>query len=135
MQRSVIKPELELLNKQHFEKMVKSLLDIIVLAKMNGTPIHGYQIIADIHRTFGVLLSPGTLYPLLYHLEDKKLVSSIVSGRKKLYTLTSLGRKRLEYISGCYQKNSKKIFSYIVSYLTNNEDMILGYDAKIINNI
>ena len=92
---------------------VKSFLDVIVLAMLNGKPIHGYKIIADLHRTFGVLLSPGTLYPLLYNLEAKKLVEVTEEKRKKLYRLTPMGQERVLKITRSYKKNSEKIFHFI----------------------
>ena len=93
--------------------LVKSFLDVIVLAMLNGKPTHGYKIIADLHRTFGVLLSPGTLYPLLYNLEAKKLVEVKEVKRKKLYRLTPMGRERVFKIIRSYKKNSEKIFRFI----------------------
>lgn len=95
------------------ESLVKSFLDIIVLAMLNGEPVHGYRIIADLHRTFGVLLSPGTLYPLLYHLEKEKLIEVREIKRKKIYTVTPHGRIRVSTINELYKKNSEKIFRFI----------------------
>ena len=95
------------------DSLIKSFLDIIVLAMLNGNPVHGYKIIADLHQTFGVLLSPGTLYPLLYHLEDDKLVEVKEVKRRKLYSLTPKGRKRVFQVNELYKKNSEKIFSFI----------------------
>lgn len=93
--------------------LVKSFLDVIVLAMLNGESVHGYKIIADLHRTFGVLLSPGTLYPLLYNLEATKLVDVREVKRKKLYRLTPKGRHRVSTILRSYKKNSEKIFRFI----------------------
>jgi len=102
----------------HFEDqclrdLLKSFLDLIVLAMLNGNPVHGYMIIANLHRTFGVLLSPGTLYPLLYQLEAEKLIQVKEVKRKKLYALTPLGLKKVNQINMTYKKNSEKIFSFV----------------------
>jgi DNA-binding PadR family transcriptional regulator len=77
-------------------KYVKTSLDLVVLAILNGKPMHGYRIMAAIHTEFGVLLSPGTLYPLLHSLEEKKLVESRVKGGKKVYEATNEGRTRFQ---------------------------------------
>ena len=77
-------------------KYVKTSLDLVVLAILNGKPMHGYRIMAAIHTEFGVLLSPGTLYPLLHSLEEKKLVESRVEGGKRVYEATSEGRTRFQ---------------------------------------
>jgi len=98
---------------QYLGDLVKSFLDIIVLAMLNGKAVHGYLIIANLHRTFGVLLSPGTLYPLLYHLEKEKLIQVKDSQKKKLYTLTPLGLKKVHEITTLYKRNSERIFHFI----------------------
>lgn len=56
------------------QSLVKKNLDIIILSMLKDNPVHGYKIIADLHNTFGVLLSPGTLYPLLYRLLSEELI-------------------------------------------------------------
>lgn len=98
--------------------LVKTFLDIIVLATLNGNSVHGYKIIADLHRTFGVLLSPGTLYPLLYSLEKEKLVEVIEAKRKKLYRLTPKGRKRVVALNNMYKENSGRIFRFVDLHLS-----------------
>lgn len=98
--------------------LVKTFLDVIVLAMLNGKPKHGYNIIADLHKTFGVLISPGTLYPLLYRLEAENLVDVREVKRRKLYKLTPLGRRNVSKIINIYKENSKKIFHFIDENLT-----------------
>ncbi len=52
-------------------KLAKGLLDLIVLQFLNNQPMHGYQIITNISRSFGVYFGPSTIYPLLATLEKK----------------------------------------------------------------
>jgi len=99
--------------KEYLETLVKTLLDIIILSILNGESVHGYKIIAEIHKTFGVLLSPGTLYPLLYSLHDEHLVKVKKVDRRKLYSLTTRGRERVFKINKLYKKNSEMIFRFI----------------------
>jgi DNA-binding PadR family transcriptional regulator len=77
-------------------KYVKTSLDLVVLAILNGKPMYGYKIMAAIHKEFGVLLSPGSLYPLLHLLEEKKLVESRDEGGKKVYAATNEGRTKFQ---------------------------------------
>jgi DNA-binding PadR family transcriptional regulator len=98
---------------KNIESLVKSFLDIIVLAMLNGNPVHGYKIIADLHRTFGVLLSPGVLYPLLYSLEKENFIEVKEVKRKKLYNLTPKGRRRVVTVNDLYKRNSEKIFHFV----------------------
>lgn len=113
--------------KEYSEHIIKTYLDKIVLAMLNGQPAHGYQIIADLHRIFGVLLSPGTLYPLLYDLEEKNLVQVNVAGRRKVYSLTSKGKKKILYINKLYKRDSKRIFNFIDRNLEISEEKSFGY--------
>jgi len=82
-------------------KLMKGLLDLIVLQFLNGTPMHGYQIITKIRRTFGVYFGPSTIYPLLGMLEKKGYVKSewnMCSERpRKVYKLTTEGQNLLNF--------------------------------------
>jgi len=60
---------------------------------LNGEPTYGYKIIAAIHKEFGVLLSPGSLYPLLHSLEDSKLIESRFYKGKIVYQATPKGKR------------------------------------------
>jgi len=81
---------------QIIEKHVKTFLDIIILAMLNGKVTYGYKIIAVIHTEFGVLLSPASLYPLLHLLEQNKLVESNFDQGKTMYCLTPKGKDTFE---------------------------------------
>ena len=98
--------------------MIKTFLDIIVLAMLNGEPIYGYKLIGELHKAFGVLLSPGTLYPLLYHLKEEGFVEVKLFKRRKLYCLTGKGQVRVQLINASYQKHSKRVFSFIDMHLS-----------------
>ncbi len=94
-------------------QIVKSSLDIIVLKMLNENPKHGYQLLADIHREFDVLLSPGTLYPLLYHLEEENLIEKTIEKRRKIYSLTNFGTKKALEIVRLYKKNVRHIMLFL----------------------
>jgi DNA-binding PadR family transcriptional regulator len=82
-------------------KLMKGLLDLIVLQFLNGTPMHGYQIITRIRRTFGVYFGPSTIYPLLGALEKKGYVKSewnmCTERPRKVYKLTTEGQNLLNF--------------------------------------
>lgn len=75
-------------------KFVRSFLDIIVMAILDDAPSHGYDIIATIHKEFGVLLSPGTIYPLLYSLKSNGSIESSNIGSKILYRISPKGKQK-----------------------------------------
>ncbi len=82
-------------------KLMKGLLDLIVLQFLSTQPMHGYQIITKIRKSFGVYFGPSTIYPLLNALEKKSYVSSEWNMNnerpRKEYTLTSEGKNLLNF--------------------------------------
>jgi len=82
-------------------KLMKGLLDLIVLQFLSAQPMHGYQIITKIRKTFGVYFGPSTIYPLLSTLEKKGYVKSewnMSNERpRKVYKLTSEGQSLLNF--------------------------------------
>ncbi|MBM2614174.1 helix-turn-helix transcriptional regulator [Actinoplanes sp. LDG1-06] len=77
-------------------------LDALILATVEGRPRHGYAIIEALAaRSGGELdLPTGTVYPALRRLEAAGYLSSDWSEdsgrRRRTYTLSRAGRKRLE---------------------------------------
>lgn len=94
-------------------KLMKGLLDLIVLQFLNGTPMHGYQIITRIRKTFGVYFGPSTIYPLLGALEKKGYVASewnMGNERpRKVYKLTNEGQNLLNFTEDSLNFICKKI--------------------------
>jgi PadR family transcriptional regulator PadR len=82
-------------------KLMKGLLDLIVLQFLNGQPMHGYQIITKIRKSFGVYFGPSTIYPLLATLEKKGYVNSEwnmhTERPRKIYKLTNEGCNLLNF--------------------------------------
>jgi DNA-binding PadR family transcriptional regulator len=82
-------------------KLMKGLLDMIILQFLQSEPMHGYQIITKIRKTFGVYFGPSTIYPLLGTLEKKGYVASswnMTSERpRKIYSLTNEGQSMLSF--------------------------------------
>lgn len=82
-------------------KLAKGLLDMIILQYLQKEGMHGYQIITNIRKGFGVYFGPSTVYPLLGQLEDKGYIQSawnMNSERpRKVYTLTEQGKSILSF--------------------------------------
>jgi PadR family transcriptional regulator, regulatory protein PadR len=82
-------------------ELLKGHLDPLVLALLDGGPLHGYGIIEKLRlRSDEVFdLPEGTVYPALYRLERAGLVTStrtIVAGRsRRVYQLAAPGRAAL----------------------------------------
>jgi DNA-binding PadR family transcriptional regulator len=67
------------------QRFVKDELESIVLALTLREPMCGTDIIKTIHSKFNVLLSPGTIYPLLHDLEKKGLLKCEYGVKTKTY--------------------------------------------------
>ena len=82
------------------QQLKKGVLEMLVLEAVCEGPTYGYALLTDLkERTNGYFsLKEGTLYPILYRLEDDGLITSSWSepqGRsapKKMYIVTEAGR-------------------------------------------
>jgi DNA-binding PadR family transcriptional regulator len=95
------------------ERHVKTFLDILILAMLNGKPMYGYKLIAAVHREFGVLLSPGSLYPLLHSLEKSKVIESRFEGGKIVYATTPQGRRKFQEVFTAYKIAMQTVENFI----------------------
>ena len=81
-----------LLDERIIERQVKTFLDIVILAMLNGRSMHGYKILATIRRELGILLNPAFLYSQLHLLEENKLIEPTFGKGKTIYYLTPKGK-------------------------------------------
>ena len=90
----------KLLREMH-ERIVKSLLDIIVLVKLyeRATLLGGYDLMELVHQEFGVLVSSGTVYACLYSMERDGLIEGKDARNKRVYSLTEKGENKIKKIS------------------------------------
>lgn len=105
------------MNDKYERQMKKGVLDMIVLKLLASEAKYGYQIIQEMKEKSGeiFLLKDGTLYPILYRLEDDGLVVSRWSGAKgkqvarKYYEITEEGRRTLARIVEVWARISNGI--------------------------
>ena len=94
-------------------KIAKKLLDIIVLQLLNNHPMHGYEIITKLRKTFSVYFGPSTVYPLLATLEKKTYIASHWDTEndrpRKIYVLTNDGHEILNYAEDTLNQICQKI--------------------------
>lgn len=109
-------------------KLMKGLLDLIVLQFLENQPMHGYQIITGIRKTFGVYFGPSTVYPLLNSLEKKGYVKSEWSMNserpRKIYRLTAEGQNLLSFTEDSLNLICQKISANGVSNGLNGEQQV-----------
>lgn len=85
-------------------RIVKTFMDIVVLAELRNRPMSGYDVIAYIHKRFHILVSSGTVYSLLYSMERDGLIRGMFSQRKRVYALTDKGKETVKIILSANEK-------------------------------
>lgn len=90
------------------EPLLTGTIDLMVLSVIARRPAHGYAIIGQLRlRSGGALdLPEGTVYPALYRLERRGLLTSNarkVEGRtRRIYRVTTAGRAALRDRKGAW---------------------------------
>ena len=107
------------------QQLKKGVLDLVVLSLISKKQRYGYEILQELEqqgeRFFQ--LKEGTLYPVLYRLEDNGLIQAswqMSGGRtapKKDYQITEEGRKAYEAYADIWKE-----FQMCVNHLCGRED-------------
>ena len=99
--------------KEASTKLMKGLLDLVILQFLSNEPMHGYQVITKIRKNFGVYFGPSTIYPLLGTLEKKGYIDSHwdmnFERPRKVYSLTNDGKTMLSYTEDSLNMICRKI--------------------------
>ena len=107
-------------------KLMRGLLDLVILQFLSVQPMHGYSIITSIRRNFGVYFGPSTIYPLLGVLEEKGYIKSewnLTSDRpRKVYSLTPEGGNLLNGTEESLNQICRRLSSIGLNRLHINED-------------
>ena len=98
------------------DRLVRGLLDLIILICLKEIPLSGYDIISSIHDLFGILLSPGTVYPRLRFLENLGLIERIEREEKRIFRVTSKGNELVNLLSTEYSTFYQKLLAIISHY-------------------
>lgn len=100
------------MNEKYERQMKKGVFDMLVLKLLEQEAKYGYQLIYEMaEKSQNVFqLKEGTLYPILYRLEEEKFVVSQWSEpegkqvQRKYYKITEEGRKALQEISHIWEQ-------------------------------
>jgi transcriptional regulator len=84
-------------------RQLQGTIDMLILKAVSLGPLHGYGIIQRIRQMSDEMLDveQGSLYPALYRIEERGLVSSQwglneTGRRAKFYAITEAGKSQLE---------------------------------------
>ena len=85
-------------------------LEMLILSLLNHKDLYGYEISLLLKELSGdcYFVPEGSLYPVLYKLEDKKFITSkaVKAGKRrvrKYYHIETDGKKRLEVLLSEYR--------------------------------
>ena len=81
------------------KRVIKSFLDVFILAEVRERALSGYDIVSLLRKKFDVYFSPGTVYSLLFSLERNGLVTGNMNSRKRVYALTEKGEQTLKTVA------------------------------------
>jgi len=107
------------MEERFLQQLKKGVLELLVLELLCRKPSYGYELLVALRDRSGGLfaLKEGTLYPILYRLEDEGLIQVAWSpgeGRsmpKKIYEATALGTKVLERRKELWQVFKRQVDS------------------------
>lgn len=100
------------------QQLKKGVLEMLVLRLLSRSPGHGYELLLRLKEESGGLLAlrEGTLYPILYRLEDDGRIAAAwqnPTGQegapktpRKVYTITDAGRAALRDQAGTWRQFS-----------------------------
>ena len=86
----LFKMEKYILNQK--KKALLGIIDILILQWVKENPMSGQDIMNKIQKQFGIKISPGTMYPILFTLKERRLVDVRLYNKRKLYFLTDKGK-------------------------------------------
>ena len=83
----------------------KGMLELCILNAMRGERLYGYDIVRRLREIDGLVISEGTIYPILSRLKREGLVKTDIEESKegpprKYYQLTGDGEKMLIAMNG-----------------------------------
>jgi PadR family transcriptional regulator PadR len=90
-----------------FDREIKrGTLELLLLRLVRERRSYGYELASDLHERSGgwIDLKEGTLYPVLYRLEDQGLIAAewdppARGVPRKYYKITAKGRKQLDELT------------------------------------
>jgi PadR family transcriptional regulator PadR len=85
--------------KKFIDRIIKTNREVFILSSLLEKQMCGYDLIKEIFQRCNVFLSQGTVYPILYSLEEEGLLHAEYSRgdmRSKKYSLTPKGREVAE---------------------------------------
>ena len=87
----------------------KGLLELAILNVLGAGPLYGYEIVRRLGDADSLVITEGTVYPILSRLRNEQYVESYLEESsegppRKYYRLTSSGRDELKRMNHHWQR-------------------------------
>lgn len=87
----------------------KGLLELAILNSLGGGPLYGYDIVRRLGDVDSLVITEGTVYPILSRLRNEEYVESYIEESpegppRKYYRLTANGREELKRMNAHWQR-------------------------------
>lgn len=116
------KGEVIMADSKYIQQFKKGSFEMILLCLIAKKETYGYEIITELNETGGKIFGyakEGTIYPMLYRLQDAGLVqcrtapSQANGGLKKYYSLSDKGRETLQELITFWHSYTVCVESFI----------------------
>ena len=110
-------------------ELKRGTLEMLLLRILADEPTYGYELLSRLSRRSGgrFHIKEGTLYPVLYRLEDAGFVvpewdQPARGVPRKVYRLTETGEKRVEEMTAAWQSLAAAVEAVLIGAETEEED-------------
>lgn len=103
---------LEVMNRRLFEnwstQLRKGMLELCILNDIRNRQMYGYEIVRRLRKIEGLIISEGTIYPILSRLKRQGLIKTYMQespegAPRKYYELTQQGKKLTAQMNAYWQ--------------------------------
>ncbi len=102
------------------KRVVRNFMDILILQEIQKGTMSGYDAKAYLQKKFGVSLSAGTIYGILYSMERQHLIAGFQIDNKRMYRITP-SRETAELLRA-YEPLQNFLLNVCAGSLPNNSD-------------
>ena len=109
-----------MIDEKWLSQVKRGLLDLCVLNLLERETMYGYQIVKTLTSVPGLVMSEGTVYPLLSRLREEGLVSSSLvespeGPARRIYALTPSGRRQRRELNESWKSIVKSVNALMVN--------------------
>ena len=100
---------------------MRGMLSFMILWFLSKRSMYGQELATEIGKRRGEKPNPGTIYPALKDLSNRRMIKAHLEGRNNVYQLTEKGRASLAKSLEYFHRAFGEIFHSAVAITTTNE--------------